>query len=165
MLNTADRILNGIEKTLEVIATVALFGFMLLGAANVIGRFVFNEPITGAIEFSQVMMAASFLLVLASCQAKKQHTAVTDLVARFPPKVRNILEFAALFIGLVLFAVMTWSSAKLVGLLWTQGETLPTIRIPAAPFRMLLPLGAFVLCLELIRQMVHLILDIKKRGR
>jgi TRAP-type C4-dicarboxylate transport system permease small subunit len=150
---------------MDVIALLSLFGFMLLGAANVIGRFIFNSPIIGAIEFSQVLMAGSFLLALASTQARKQHTTITDLIARFPVSVRSKLEFAALFIGLILFAVMTWSSARLVNELWVQGEQIPTVRIPAAPFRMLLPLGALVLCLELIRQMIHLVLDMKKRGK
>ncbi len=164
MLNKSDSLLNNLEKVLDIVATVSLLGFMLLGTANVIGRFVFNSPIIGSIEFSGIMMAGSFLLVLASTQARKQHIAVTDLVTRFPPKWRSILEFAALFIGLVLFGVMTWRSAILVNTLWIQGEQIPTVRIPAAPFRILLPLGAFVLCLELIRQMAHLVIDMKKRG-
>jgi TRAP-type transport system small permease protein len=164
MLNKTDGMLNNLEKVLEIIAMLSLLGFMLLGTANVIGRFVFNSPIIGSIEFSGIMMAGSFLLALASTQARKQHIAVTDLVNRFPPKWRQILEFAALFIGLVLFGLMTWLSSILVKTLWIQGEQIPTVRIPVAPFRILLPLGAFVLCLELIRQMAHLIIDMKKRG-
>jgi TRAP-type transport system small permease protein len=164
MLNKTDGLLNNLEKVLEIIAMLSLLGFMLLGTANVIGRFVFNSPIIGSIEISGIMMAGSFLLALAITQARKQHIAVTDLVTRFPPKWRQVLEFAALFIGLVLFGVMTWLSAKLVNTLWIQGEQIATVRIPAAPFRILLPLGAFVLCLELIRQMAHLVIDMKKRG-
>jgi TRAP-type C4-dicarboxylate transport system permease small subunit len=164
MLKKPDSLLNNLERVLEIIAMVSLLGFMLLGTANVLGRDIFNSPIIGAIEFSQILMAGSFLLALASTQAQKQHIAVTDLLNRFPPNWRSILEFAALFIGLILFGVMTWLSAKLVNTLWIQGEQIPTVRIPVAPFRILLPLGAFVLCLELIRQMAHLIIDMKKRG-
>jgi TRAP-type C4-dicarboxylate transport system permease small subunit len=164
MFKISESVLNYLEKGLDIIATILLFGFMLLGVANVAGRFLFNSPITGATEFSQVMMAGSFLLALASTQARKQHTTITDLVNRFPISIRTKLEFAALAIGLILFGIMAWRSAILVNTLWVEGETLPTIRIPAAPFRLLLPVGAFVLCLELIRQMIHLLKDMKKRG-
>ena len=116
-----DRVLKKIENGLSFIAMLLLLGFMLLGTVNVCARFLFNWPIIGALEFSQLMMAGSFLLALASCQAKKQHTAVTDLVSRYPAKVKVVVEFAMLFIALILFGIMTWRSAAAVISMWNYG--------------------------------------------
>lgn len=164
MLNQFDRALKALEKSMSFIAMIMLLGFMLLGTANVIARFVFNSPIIGATEIAQLMMAGSFLLALASTQQKKQHTAMTDLVVRYPAKARLVVEFAILFISLILFGIMTWRSTAAVISMWEYGELVEIIRIPAAPFRLLLPVGAFVLCLELINQMLQLLSKKNKKG-
>jgi TRAP-type transport system small permease protein len=160
-----DRVLKKIENGLSFIAMLLLLGFMLLGTVNVCARFLFNWPIIGALEFSQLMMAGSFLLALASCQAKKQHTAVTDLVSRYPAKVKVVVEFTMLFIALILFGIMTWRSAAAVISMWNYGELIEAMRIPAAPFFLVLPIGALVLCLELISQMIQLVANGTKRGK
>jgi TRAP-type C4-dicarboxylate transport system permease small subunit len=164
MLSIMGNILSKIERYLAVLATLFLIALMLLGTANVTGRFVFDSPITGATEFMRVLMAGSFLLALAITQAKGQHTAMTDIVKRYPPKVRYTIEFIVLLVSLVLFGIMTWRSAMLVGVMWERGDLIQTVRIPEAPFRLLLPVGAFVLCLEFIRQMIHVVAKIKSNG-
>jgi len=163
VINTFDSVLKKIEKALSFIAMLLLLGFMLVGTANVIARFVFSSPIIGATEISQLMMAGSFLLALAITQANKQHTAMTDIVKRYPEKVRHAVEFAVLFVALVLFGIMTWRSSLGVYNIWQYGEVVEVIRIPAAPFRLLLPVGTFVLCLEFISQMLHLAVNMKRR--
>ena len=164
MLEKMDRALKTIEKALSFIAMIMLLGFMLLGTANVIARFVFNSPIIGATEIAQLMMAGSFLLALASTQAKRQHTAMTDLVSHYPPKIRDLVDFIVLFIALILFGIMTWRSTLAVITMWEYGELVEVIRIPAAPFRLLLPVGAFILCLELLSQMFQLAAKMMKKG-
>ena len=163
MLNKFDEVLNHVEKIVGIIAAIALLGLMIVGVINVTGRFLFDMPFFGATEMSRILMAASFLLVLAGTQARGQHTKMTDVVKHYPVTVRHIIEFIVLFVSLVLFAIMVWRSTQVVMNMWQYGYLVQTLRIPEAPFRIMLPFGAFVLCLELIRQMLHIITKLRYR--
>jgi TRAP-type transport system small permease protein len=162
MLNKTNIAIKYTEKTLNFVALIMLFVIMILGTVNVIGRYVFNRPIIGSLEVSQIMMAGSFLLALAYTQAQRKHVTISDIVSRYPARLRTVVELVVLLISLALFGFMTWKSAALVGAQWQQNVLIQTLRIPEAPFRVLVPLGAFVLCLEIISQCLHLISQMKR---
>ena len=52
------RLARIMQLGLEGVAGATLFGMMLLTTADVTGRFIFNSPILGAVELTQLMLAA-----------------------------------------------------------------------------------------------------------
>ena len=53
-----------LDFALKIIMAVFLFVMMVLTAADVIGRYVFNAPISGAFEIVQYLMALVVFLFL-----------------------------------------------------------------------------------------------------
>lgn len=163
MQMTTIHLAKMVEKGIRVIgsflgniASLMLFLMMCIGAFDVIARYVFNSPILGASEVSTLLMGGMVFLGWAHTQQKMSHVTVDILFLLYPPRVQKILSFIMLVVVFILFAVITWESALLAIADWKDGMLMNILQIPVAPFKALISLGALLLCLECIVQMVHL---------
>ena len=146
-----------VEGGLNVIAGLMLLGMMFLGACDVIGRYIFNSPITGAMEISSLLMGGMVFLAWAYTQSQKAHVTVDIFFVLYPRRVRAVFSFVMLCISLVLFALVLWQSTATAISDWQGGKLVRLILIPVAPFKLLVSLGALFICLEFIIQMIQLI--------
>lgn len=153
------------EKGLNVIAGLMLLAMMFLGACDVIGRFFFNSPITGAMEIGTVLMGSMIFLAWSYTQANRSHVTVDIFFAFYSPRVRAILTFVMMFLSLILFAFIAWQSASIAISDWHGHKLIRLILIPIAPFKLLISIGAFFICLEFIIQMIELIPKIRRREK
>jgi TRAP-type transport system small permease protein len=145
-----------IEYTLAVISCAFIMILMLLGAADVLGRYLFNHPITGAYEISQVIMAGVILFAWAFTMRKGMHVRVDMFVARLSPRPRAILNLVTTAVSLVMFIIITWRSAFVALQYVNEQRAFQTINFPSYPFHFFVPVSAFLLCLELIIQITYL---------
>jgi TRAP-type C4-dicarboxylate transport system permease small subunit len=156
---------NGIHHAgtiLAFIGGVMFLALMFLGTGDVIGRYLFNHPIRGTYEISEVLMAGLILLSLAYTQRKGGHVTVELLVSRYPPRAKAIANFVTLLVSLVLFSVITRQSAILAVNYVQEHRIFQTIPLPTGPFHFFVPVGAFFLCLEFIIQMFQLVPRMRK---
>jgi TRAP-type C4-dicarboxylate transport system permease small subunit len=151
---------NGIkyaEYVLTGISGLCFVAMMFLGTADVIGRYVFNSPITGTYEISQVLMAGVVLLGWAYTMKTGGHVRVELLICRLPSRPRAIIDFVMMLLSLAIFIMIMWRSTLLALQYMEEHRVLQTLNIPVYPFFFLVPVGAFFLCLEIIIQMIYLI--------
>ena len=156
--NIAQHYVSVIRKTGKVCIDVAmgiLFLLMVLGASEVIGRFFFNRPIVAVLELSQIMQAMIVFLAWAYTTAERSHVSVELLVRRFSPRLQAILEFLIAVVGIALFSLIAWQAAEKAFFYWASNMQVDVLFIPLAPFQILLSIGAVLLCLELIAQMIE----------
>jgi TRAP-type C4-dicarboxylate transport system permease small subunit len=158
---------KGIKKAssiLNAIGMVILLALMLLGTADVLGRYLFNKPITGAVEMGQVMLAAMVFFAWGYTQVAKGHVNVELFTSRLRPRALATANFFAYFAGLVLFSLIVWHGALVAKVYWEGGRLVAAVvRWPLAPFQLLVSLGALVLCLVFIIQMLQLLPQMKGR--
>jgi len=157
VLEKVVKVIGYIQRAFMVLCGVMFMTMMFLGTGDVFGRFLFNKPITGTLEISTVLMAGIALLGWAYTQRRRQQIRVDLFISRFQPRVQAIADFAVLLLSLILFAVITQQSALLAVLYWEEGRIFQTLKFPIAPFYFFVPVGAFLLCLELIIQMFEAI--------
>lgn len=156
--------LNGICKVFNTIAAVLLFILMVLGTIDVIGRYVFNAPIVGTMERGQVLLALMVFLSWGYTQIKKGHVRVELFIARFPPRIRAVMDFATTFLTLIFFILIVWQSTVMAFETQKTGEVIYVIHWPMAPFQLLVPIGGIFLCLVLITEMIQYIRQIQRGG-
>jgi TRAP-type C4-dicarboxylate transport system permease small subunit len=168
MFANINKVLDvGFKKALSVvhcISWIMLVVLMILGTADVFGRYFFNRPITGAREISSILVVGIVVLSWAYVQSKKGHLTIDFVVFRFPHLVQVIMELIVLFISLAVFGTITWQSGRIAIRYWEIGYLVPTIQIPKAPFLLLVTFGAFILCLEYIYEIVFLFYGLRKKG-
>lgn len=165
MSKEAGAFQKGVRKTEDVLSLIGVGLFLIMmfvGAGDVIGRYVFNRPISGALEISQIAMLGVVLFFLASTQAKKGHITVEIVFNRYPPRVKTILGLATLLLSLAIFGLIAWQAGVIALEDWQEQRIFPVSTIPYAPVRFFISLGAFVLCLEFIIQMLRLLPELKR---
>jgi len=149
---------------LNAIGMAMLFVLMVQGAADVTGRYVFNKPIIGTLERGQVLLALMVVLGWGYTQMARGHVSVEFFTSRFPPRARAITNFATTFVALVLFSLIVWQGVMMAKLYYEAGRLIYTIHWPLALVQLFVPLGALVLCLVFIMEMVQSLLQIKGGG-
>ncbi len=120
---------------------------MLITSSDVIGRDIFNHPIPGTVELSEYMLSIFVLLGLAYTQQVKAHVQVSFFISRIPTRARSILHIITIFLSLFIFSILAWQG-------WAVGIEERTVsdmlRVPQYPFRLLVAVAAFLVCLELL---------------
>ncbi len=141
---------KGIHRVNGLIAGVGacfLIPLMILTAGDVAGRDLFSHPIPGTVELSQCMLAVFILLGLAYTQQAKAHVAVSVLTSRLPHPAQLTLRVASTLLCLFISCILVWQG-------WVIGIEEKTVsdmlRIPQYPFRVMVAVAAFLLCLELV---------------
>jgi TRAP-type C4-dicarboxylate transport system permease small subunit len=142
---------------------IVFLAMMFLGTGDVSGRYLFNSPIRGTMEISGIMMGAIVLLSWAYTQRNKGHISVDLFISRYSPRMKAVVTFVMLFLSLILFLAITKQSTMIALRSWQEQRVIPTLGIPTVPFHSFVPIGAALLCIELIIQMLHLIPEIRKR--
>jgi TRAP-type C4-dicarboxylate transport system permease small subunit len=122
-----------IEKWGMRAAAVLMFGLMTLTFVDVLGRNLFNRPVNGTAELTEIGLALIIFLMLPSVTLRGQHI-VIDLVDHVSgPRTQSILHAVGALLGLVMFALISWQ-------VWVQGnramsyeDLTPSLRIPLGP--------------------------------
>lgn len=124
-----------------------LIPLMLITAADVVARDVFNHPVPGTIELSQYMLAVFILLGLAYTQQMKAHVAVSLVTSRLSPNAQQVLNIITTLTSLFIFSILAWQGL-VVGI--EERTVSDMLRVPQYPFRLLVAVAAFLMCLELL---------------
>jgi len=153
MLRALEGSARKIEGWLLSLAVWMLLFMMFLGAVDVIGRYLLGKPIKGALEISQLMMAGVALLLWGYTQAVKGHISVDILLSRYPSGVQKALRTFGLLLTIFLFLLIAWQSWLMAFEVLRQKRMLENLPLPIFPFRLFVPVGAAILCLECVVQL------------
>lgn len=158
-----ERVVKKTSSILSTIGTGLLFVLMLLGAADVVGRYVFNEPIIGGQEMGTVLLAVMVFFSWGSTQVAKAHVNVDLFTLHFPPRVRAIIDCGTTFLSFILFCLIFWQAAVTGKDFHEGGRLIYVIHWPLAPFQFLVSFVSLVLCMVFIVQMIESFSQIKRR--
>lgn len=164
----ASRIESGVHTTNKImayVASVALFGMMMITVADVCGRYIFNKPIKGTWELVGFMLVAAGSWGLGYCQVKKGHIRVDFILQRFPEKVREIITTLANFLGFAAFTLLCWRCVVYTQyyLSITRGNATDTLHIPIFPFVLILAIGTGMLALVLLFDFMHSLTKVRRK--
>jgi len=153
-----------VERLVRFSGTVGMIfviPLMLITTGDVIGRGFFNKPIAGTFELSEYMLAVIILLGAAYTQQVKGHVAVDFVTVHLKEKTRLTFQVVTLFLSLFIVTILVWQGFKL-GIEET-GVT-DQLRIPRAPFKMLVGIGGALLWLQIFFDFIDSIAKLKRRG-
>lgn len=135
---------------------------MLLTVADVLMRYLFVKPITGAVDVSTFLLVLLITMGIGYTQAQGRHIGVEVIVQRLSTRSQRRLRAFFLVVALVLFALMTWAAARSALQSLQQREFwFSAIRFPAWPVKASLFAGFLLLWIELLRELR--MLQAKKR--
>lgn len=156
-LSSLSNKLGRISALLAYVGAASLFAMTCLTTADVVGRYVFNKPITGALEVTEFMVLILIFSFLAYAQSQKSHVTVDLLLERFPEKIRKYVKIFNHLVCLGLMGLITWMGYQRAMELLEYGEASPNLEVPHYPFVFFLVLGCLVMCIEYIRNCIELL--------
>jgi TRAP-type C4-dicarboxylate transport system permease small subunit len=143
----ARETIQRVNRFVAGVGACSLILLMLLTAADVLGRDLLGRPVPGAVELSQYLLAVFILLGLAYTQQLKGHVNVSLLTSRLSLSGQLLLKLISSVLGLALFGLLAWQG-WVVGL--EERTVSDLLRIPQLPFRILVAVAGFLVCLELL---------------
>jgi TRAP-type C4-dicarboxylate transport system permease small subunit len=165
MLKISEALAKGVSlmnSALKYVCVGLLLFMMALGTVDVIGRYLFNNPILGTLEVFEILLPAIVLLGLGYTQESKGHVSMDLLVTQLSPRTKTILEIVMNGCALVISALILWRGWILTAVYWRMGRTIPTIDVPMFLPQLFVPLGALMLSLVLMVQMLENIIQLRK---
>lgn len=149
-----EKVTRSFSNLLVHISMGMLLIMMLLGFADVFGRYLLNRPIIGTLEVFEILLPGIVLFSLAHAQRVKAHIAVDVFTSRFPSRVRTIVRFLINLWAIIFFAVVIWRSTLIAILHWHTGRMISNISVPIYAVDLFIPVGALAICLVLVAELL-----------
>ena len=146
------------EGWLTLLAAGVVGVMMVITTTDVVARRVFGEHVKGSYEFVSLLFVYVIFFGLAYAQRQDGHITIGIVYDRLSRKARRPIEGVTLVICLVLFSLITWYSARTAWFNLLAGDTiLGAMPVLTWPFRFGVPVGAGLLSLRLLTQIVRLV--------
>ncbi len=144
--------LNNIE---EVSGAVILLLMVLLAFLNVLARYLIHYPLAFTEELETNAFVIITLLGISAGIKRNTHIRILFLVNRFPPVLRKLLEFVAVFLSLALFSTLFYES---LGQLSEEIElqiTSSSLNLPEWIYIAFIPVLSLLIIFRIIQSAFH----------
>ncbi|MFC1990879.1 TRAP transporter small permease subunit [Chloroflexota bacterium] len=129
--------------------SILAIGVVGVTAAEVVLRYIFNQPTIWATDLNLQLMAAIITVGAGYTLLQKQHVIVDVVVTRFSPRVRAILDLATSSFFFLGIGVMFWRSVIAARESIMMRELMSTIwEPPLYPIRVVMAIGLFLFLLQ-----------------
>ncbi|MBI4967475.1 MAG: TRAP transporter small permease [Rhodospirillales bacterium] len=128
--NLFTRSSHWLDRALGAVAAVIMFAMMAVTFVDVLGRYVFNQPLPGAFESIQIMMGTLIFSALPLVSAKEEHVTVDIIHSFLSPRRRRILDILVNAIGAGVMALLAWRVWLKAGQVVSYGDATPILKIP-----------------------------------
>lgn len=152
---TLDRIIERASYYCLLLSGILILLMAFASSYGVVRRYAFHNPEPYSYEISIVFLLACVVLAIAHVQRLGQNLRVDFLASRLPKSVQAILlNIVGPILALFYVVILTWQSWEDAWYSMQIGELSMSIwRIPLFPVKLVVPIGAGLLCLVLLAQL------------
>lgn len=150
-----DRFVGGAVRLSAYISGFALVWLMGLTVVAVIMRYVFNAPILGGQDLSEVSLIVVVFPALAYCGWTGGHVALDLIGTVLKPRALLWSDRIVQTVCGVLFSYIAWQTWKRGLDAYRYGEASNLIEIPRSPFFFIIAIGSGLYALVLFVQAVR----------
>jgi TRAP-type C4-dicarboxylate transport system permease small subunit len=118
---------------LRLIAAVLLFAMMAVTFVDVVGRYLFSRPLTGAFELTEVLLGLIVFAGLPIVTWRREHVTVDLVAMRLPAPSRSLLARVAAVVTALVLAVLAWRLGVTASDLLAYGDASVFLGIPMGP--------------------------------
>jgi len=122
-----------LQRALGVTSAVVLFAMMLVTAVDVAGRYVFNKPIPGGFELTEILLAALIYCGLPLVSARREHIVIDTFDPMFSKALKRGLDMVAEVVCAVALAGVGWLIFLRANRIVEYGDTTSVLKLPLAP--------------------------------
>jgi TRAP-type mannitol/chloroaromatic compound transport system permease small subunit len=145
LFNRIDAVTSKISKP----ASLLVFFMMCITTTEVVSRYVFNHPTIWAWPLNRQVFGLFILVAGVYTMSKDQHIRIEIICDLFPSKIRLASRLFALVSLISFLGVLIWQGGWMgLNSLRAAERASGAFNIPLYPFKLLIPLGAFLFLLQ-----------------
>ncbi len=145
-MRSLNSILQPVRKVVYV-AVVSMFALQVVVVfAQVIWRFVFNDPFSWSEELARYLQVWIVLLAASVCINEGSHLAVDYLVHYLPFRQRKNLALLVAILMMVFVAVLIVAGTKMM--LTARSQTSPALNVSMSAIYLVFPVAGALMWLE-----------------
>ncbi|MFC6487241.1 TRAP transporter small permease [Nitratireductor sp. GCM10026969] len=145
-----------IRAGLMGLAALLLLALMAVTGIDVVGRYLFNAPLSGAFELTELLLGTLVFVALPLVSRSGAHVEVDLLVEMLPRRVTRALGLFAALISALVLVYFGWRLAVLGVTQFEDGSRSVSLGVPFAPFAFLGGLTCVVAAVfGVIRELNH----------
>jgi len=114
---------------------------------DVIGRYLFNRPLRGMPELTELMMAIIIFASLAYTTHIKKHVSIDLFYSKASQRVQAVIDVFGSILGSIMFGLVAWKATDIAFITMNTSTVTDSLRIPMYPFRFSLVIAAAITCL------------------
>jgi TRAP-type C4-dicarboxylate transport system permease small subunit len=123
-----------LDRVLGAAAAAILLGLMLLTVADVVSRYIFNWPLRGAFEVTELALLVLIFAGLPLASRTGEHATMDFIDALLAERGRRaVVRFVDLFCGFVILG-LAWQVWLKAGKIAGYGDTTDALKLPVGPF-------------------------------
>lgn len=161
-LSKVDSHFSKLESKLALIGGVVIFTLVILSVINILGRWLFNLPVNGYIDWVEQSIAFFAFLGIAFTQRLGAHIRMDILLSRLKGRALWLLELITVVLVLPLIIFLIYGSYLHFFRAYSIGDTSFDIDLPTWPAKLVVPIALSFLVIRIIIQILGYIRAIKK---
>ena len=122
------------DLLLGVVASAVLFAMMGLTVVDVVARYVFNRPLRGAFEVTELMLLVLIFAGLPLVSFSDEHATMDFIDRVLGPRAQRWLERGVQLVNGTFMLVLAWLVWLKANRIWGYRDTTDVLRILYGPF-------------------------------
>ncbi|MBM4315539.1 MAG: TRAP transporter small permease, partial [Deltaproteobacteria bacterium] len=141
MIKPEHRFAEALTTFLEYLSMVCIAAMSMLVIAQVVLRYVFNDPLTWSEEMARIAFIYLAFIGIGAAYGRRKHMAIDAVVILLPPRIRRAVECAVVGIASVFLLAVIMLTARSMLELHRMDVTTPALEYPMAFVYLIIPLG------------------------
>ena len=122
------------DAVLGIAASALLFAMMGLTFVDVVARYLFNSPIRGGFEVTELLLLVLIFAGLPLVSHGDEHVTMDFIDRMLPPRAVALLIRIVHALVAAMFFFLTWQMLIKAGRIAAYGDTTDVLRITVGPF-------------------------------
>lgn len=152
MIQFIDSFFGWVDKVVEKSSKIVcylVFVIMVITAVDVTARYVFNQPLLWGWLLNRLLFGVFILFAGVYTLYKGEHIRIEIFYDHFPPAIKTISRWIGLTAFVAFMGVLVWQAGWMGwNSLMMKEKAAGAFRIPLYPFKLLIPIVAFLFLLE-----------------
>lgn len=149
MMRPGNRFAEGLTTVLEYLSMVCVATMAILVIAQVVLRYVFNDPLTWSEEMARIVFIYLSFLGIGAAYGRRRHMAIDALIILLPARIRRAVEFSVVGIATAFLITVIVLTARSMAELYRVEITTPALDFPMAYVYLIIPLGLSMLIAQM----------------
>ena len=136
-----------LEAALGATSGTVLFLMMMITAVDVIGRYVFNKPLAGGFEITEMLLAALIYCGLPLVSQRREHIVIDTFDPLMSARVKRGLDVLAEVVCSLTLGGIGYLIFRRAARVAEYGDTTSVLKWPLAPVAYLMGTMILIACL------------------